>query len=123
MLQERRFCVGTRSVRRASGLLETGSPDKRIQGWLGGKVRPRVISTKKEALQALSIPKNVTRNSLTFRAKEIGQSVGERSIASMSGAYLACAATCWTHGRAHKIVVHDCAEPTKQIGARGPSSA
>jgi len=35
----------------------------------------RVISTKKEALQALSIPKNVTRNPLTFRSKEIGESV------------------------------------------------
>jgi hypothetical protein len=35
----------------------------------------RVISTKKEAFQALRISKNVTRNPLTFRAKEIGESV------------------------------------------------
>ena len=35
----------------------------------------RVISTKKEALQALSIPKNVGWNPLTFRAKEIDESV------------------------------------------------
>src|SRR5208337_608034 len=26
-----------------------------------------------------------------------------RSIASMSGAYSACAVTCWTHGRARKM--------------------
>jgi hypothetical protein len=35
----------------------------------------RILSTKKEALQALSIPKNLTRNPLTFRSKEIGESV------------------------------------------------
>jgi hypothetical protein len=35
----------------------------------------RVISAKKKALQSLSIPKNVTRNPLTFRAEEIGESV------------------------------------------------
>jgi hypothetical protein len=35
----------------------------------------RVISTKKEAFEALRISKNVTWNPLTFRAKEIGESV------------------------------------------------
>jgi hypothetical protein len=35
----------------------------------------RVISSKKEALQTLSIPKNVAGNPLTFRSKEIDESV------------------------------------------------
>jgi hypothetical protein len=35
----------------------------------------RVISSKKEALQTLSITKNFARNSFTFRAQEIDESV------------------------------------------------
>jgi hypothetical protein len=35
----------------------------------------RVISSKKEALQTLSIPKNLAWNPLTFRGKEIDKSV------------------------------------------------
>ncbi|MEA2263214.1 MAG: hypothetical protein QOH35_5310 [Acidobacteriaceae bacterium] len=35
----------------------------------------RFISTKKEAFQALSIPKNIAWNPLTFRAKETDESV------------------------------------------------
>ena len=35
----------------------------------------RVISSKKEALQALSIPKNLAWNPLAFRAKEFDKSV------------------------------------------------
>ena len=45
------------------------------QSWRFVTLEARVISPKKEALQALSIPKNVAWNSLTFRGKEIDESV------------------------------------------------
>jgi hypothetical protein len=45
------------------------------QSWRFVAYEVRVISTKKEALQALSIPQNVVWNPFTFRAKEIDESV------------------------------------------------
>ena len=39
------------------------------QSWRFVTLEIRVISHKKEALQPLSVPKNVARNSLTFRGK------------------------------------------------------
>ncbi|MEA2542419.1 MAG: hypothetical protein QOH35_3785 [Acidobacteriaceae bacterium] len=45
------------------------------QSWRFVAYEVRVISSKKEALQTLSISKNVTWSPLTFRAKEIGESV------------------------------------------------
>jgi hypothetical protein len=45
------------------------------QSWRFVAHEVRVISTKKEALQALSIPKNCAGNPLAFQAKEIDESV------------------------------------------------
>jgi hypothetical protein len=45
------------------------------QSWRFVALEVRVISTKKEALQALSISQNVVWNPFTFRAKEIDESV------------------------------------------------
>jgi hypothetical protein len=45
------------------------------QCWRFAAHEVRVISFKKEALQTLSISKNLARNPLTFRAKEIDESV------------------------------------------------
>jgi len=45
------------------------------QSWRFVALEVRVMSAKKEALQALSIPQNVVWNPFTFRAKEIDESV------------------------------------------------
>ena len=45
------------------------------QSWRFVAHKVRVISFKKEALQTLSISKNLARNPLTFRTKEIDESV------------------------------------------------
>jgi hypothetical protein len=45
------------------------------QSWRFVALEIRVMSAKKEALQALSIPQNVVWNPFTFRAKEIDESV------------------------------------------------
>jgi hypothetical protein len=45
------------------------------QSWRFVALELRVISAKKEALQALRAPKNVDWNSLTFRGKKIDESV------------------------------------------------
>jgi hypothetical protein len=53
----------------------------RSQDWLASQCwrfvahEVRVISSKKEAFQALSIPQNVAWNPLTFRAQEIDESI------------------------------------------------
>jgi hypothetical protein len=43
------------------------------QSWRFVTLEVRVISHKKEALQPLSVPKNVAWNSLTFRGKIINE--------------------------------------------------
>ena len=43
------------------------------QSWWFVTLEARVISHKKEALQPLSVPKNVAWNSLTFRGKVINE--------------------------------------------------
>jgi hypothetical protein len=45
------------------------------QSWRFVALEARVISAKKEALQALRVPKNVVWNSLAFRGKKIDESV------------------------------------------------
>ena len=45
------------------------------QSWRFVALEVKVISAKKEALQALRVPKNVVWNPLTFRRKEIDESV------------------------------------------------
>jgi hypothetical protein len=45
------------------------------QSWWFLALEVRVISAKKEALQALRVSKNVVWNSLTFRGKRIDESV------------------------------------------------
>ena len=45
------------------------------QSWRFVALEVWVISAKKEALQALSVPQNVVWNTLAFRAEEIDESV------------------------------------------------
>jgi hypothetical protein len=44
-----------------------------LESWRFVTLEARVISHKKEALQPLSVPKNVAWNSLTFRRKVIDE--------------------------------------------------
>ncbi len=58
------------------GLIQllVSSPRKNAsQSWRFVTLEVRVISHKKEALQPLSVPKNVAWNSLTFRGKIINE--------------------------------------------------
>jgi hypothetical protein len=57
--------------------LPVNHPSPRIasQSWRFVALEVRVISAKKDALQALSVPQNVTWNPFTIRGKEIDESV------------------------------------------------
>ena len=56
----------------------------RPQSWRFITLEVRVISHKKEALQPLSVPKNVAWNSLTFRGKVIDESVDRGDDSSVN---------------------------------------
>ena len=61
-------------------------PSARItsQSWRFVALEKRVIPAKKDALQALSVPKNIGWNPLAFRAKEIDESVDSGGDALMN---------------------------------------